>query len=94
MAFHPFPRLNADLFTLVDGRLTATAIILNLRDGQTPHGAATGVNLTGTPHLGEPIESRAFFLQEEDFRGWHYVDAINGQRATIYRSRTKRGEAA
>jgi hypothetical protein len=49
----------------VDGRITATAIILNLRDGRTPHGAATGVNLTGTTHLGEPIDRRAFFLEEQ-----------------------------
>lgn len=90
MAFHPFPRVNADLFTLVDGRLTASALVLRVRDDQTPHGAASGINLSGTPHLGGPIDRRAFFLQEEDERGWHYYDAINGQQATIYRGRGRR----
>ena len=91
MAFHPFPRLRAESFTQgADGVLTASAFALGIVAPSEPHGEARGINLTGTPHQGEPLDRVAFFLVEFGTWGWLYRDAINGREVRIGRGRTSR----
>jgi hypothetical protein len=84
VSWNPFPKFDAGLFTRDGDTLTVDASDLGLAPGQRPHGAADGINLSGTPKGGDPLHRAAFWLRKESELGWLYVSATCERKVMIH----------